>query len=81
MDDDQRKLFTKRAKESLEKTMPDELKTQLPKEVQTFLHDTYAPAFIAQMIGGNSEYRKRLTEDQWDKVWYWWAGNVSLSAA
>ncbi|KAI9038244.1 uncharacterized protein KD926_011183 [Aspergillus affinis] len=55
--------------------MPAELKSQLPTEVKTFLHDTYAPAFIAQMVGANSEYRKYLSNPDCEKIRYWWAGN------
>lgn len=60
-------------------TMPD-LGIDLPSPLKSWLKDTYAPAYVSYAI---SQVKKRdvtwknnFSQNEDDKLWYWWTGKV-----
>jgi hypothetical protein len=61
-----------------------ELAENLPSELKTWIKNKYAPAYVAFMISqvkrqDSKDWRQQFTQEEKDKVWYWWSGAVSHS--
>lgn len=82
MSDDDRKTFFGSAKPVVDPNIfPVAMADSLPSECKTWLIETYTPAFISHMLS-RSEYsngwRGQFDEQQKDKIWYWWTGQVRV---
>ena len=63
--------------------LPLELADNLPADLKTWIHDTYAPAYLSFMLsqvspGGSKGWRVNFDDVEKNKIWYWWSGSVSL---
>lgn len=62
------------------RNLPNELADGLQADLKTWLHDTYAPAFVSFMISGvkatDVKWRDPLTATEIERAWYWWNGQV-----
>jgi hypothetical protein len=63
--------------------LPDSLGVNLDSTLKTWIHDTYAPAYISFMLsqvapGSSKSWRVNFDQTENNKIWYWWSGSVSL---
>jgi hypothetical protein len=63
--------------------LPVELAENLPQDLKTWFHDTYAPAYVSFMLSqvaqeDSSSWKVNFDEAEKDKIWYWWSGSVSF---
>lgn len=72
MDQDDRDQFTTENKPT---NLPTELAEGLGRDLKTFLHDKYAPAWLCQSFAASDKYADQFTSQQQKKLWYWWHGN------
>ena len=72
MNQDDREKFTSSSKPS---DLPSQLADGLAGELKTFLRTKYAPAFLCQSFEATDLYRKKFTDKERKKLWYWWHGN------
>ncbi|GAB1316433.1 hypothetical protein MFIFM68171_06643 [Madurella fahalii] len=62
------------------KDLPIELADNLPADLKTWIHDTYAPAYISFMfsqvsLADSKGWRVNFDDVEKDKIWYWWSGS------
>ncbi|KAK4203359.1 hypothetical protein QBC40DRAFT_262471 [Triangularia verruculosa] len=62
--------------------LPLELAENLAADLKTWIHDTYAPAYVSFMLsqvspGDSSGWRVNFNDAEKDKIWYWWSGSGS----
>lgn len=63
--------------------LPIELAENLPADLKTWIHDTYATAYVSFMLsqvtqGDSKDWRVNFDDAEKDKIWYWWSGAVSV---
>ncbi|RAL04454.1 uncharacterized protein BO80DRAFT_485021 [Aspergillus ibericus CBS 121593] len=72
MDDDQRTDLTGQSKPT---DLPLSLGENLPTDLQKFLREKYAPAFLCQSVAHYEQYEQQFTEQEKKNLRYWWDGN------
>ncbi|KAJ1324773.1 Hint domain-containing protein [Microdochium nivale] len=60
--------------------LPFELAESLPQNLQDWISDIYAPAYISFMLSqvspsDSSSWRVNFTDDEKNMIWYWWSGS------
>ncbi|MCJ1421447.1 hypothetical protein MMC32_007811 [Xylographa parallela] len=55
------------------------LAQDLPSDLATWIQQTYAPAYVSFMLAQTplKGERVNLTDDEKNKIWYWWSGSGS----
>lgn len=64
--------------------LPLNLADDLPLSLQTWIQNTYAPAYISFMLSqvspvDSSAWRVNFTDDDKNRIWYWWSGSISTT--
>ena len=64
------------------KDLPVELAEQLPSDLKAWIRDKYATAYVSFSISqvkkaDSKDWRVNFTDEEKDKIWYWWSGSVS----
>jgi hypothetical protein len=83
MDDSDRTSFLTYPKP---RDLPLELREDLPQDLKTWIHGTYAPAYVSFILSqvspdDSSSWRVNFNDAQKDKIWYWWSGSVSVASS
>jgi hypothetical protein len=74
--DDEKKLFGDERAEN--NWLPIELKDGLSGNLQSFLSDHFSKALLVRSLANNDNYKDKFSDDDRDKLTYWWQGKVRL---